>query len=103
MLEGCDEKTTAAAKAVLEPIAEKSKAAGKEMLFFYAPKDAEPAPQIRKLTKLGDATSAPQMVLLDIPDDGGFYVSPATEVTAETVTAFLEGYKGKALERKQLG
>ena len=105
MLEGCDEKTTAAAKAVLEPIAEKSKAAGKEMLFFYAPKDAEPAPQIRKLTKLGDATSAdgmPQMVLLDIPDDGGFYVSPATEVTAETVNGFLEAYGAGALERKQL-
>ena len=102
MLEGCDEATTAKAKAVLEPIAEKSKAAGKELLFFYAPKDAEPAPQIRKLTKLGAATNTPQMVLLDIPDEGGYYVSPATEVTSETVNGFLEAYAAGALERKQL-
>ena len=43
------------------------------------------------------------MILLDIPDDGGYYVSPATEVTAETVSGFLEAYKAGALERQQLG
>jgi len=43
------------------------------------------------------------MVLLDIPDNGGYYVSPATEVTAETVNGFLEAFAAKALERQQLG
>ena len=43
------------------------------------------------------------MILLDIPDQGGFYVSPASEVTAETVSGFLEAFKAGSLERKQLG
>jgi nucleoredoxin len=103
MLEGCDAPTTAAAKAVLEPIAEASKAAGEGTLFMYAPATGGPTDQIRQMMKLGSPTAAPQMILLDIPDDGGYYVSPATEVTAETVKGFLEAYKAGALERQQLG
>jgi len=102
MLEGCDEKTTAAAKAVLMPLAEKAKAAKTEMLWFYAPSADGVAGRIRELTKLGAPTAAPAMILLDIPDEGGYYVSPATEITEETVTGFLDAYKAKALERKQL-
>ena len=49
-----------------------------------------------------DPTYTPQLVLLDIPDNGGYYTSPATEVTAETITGFLEAYKAKALDRQQL-
>jgi len=102
MLEGCDAAATAAAKAVLEPIAETRKG---DLAFFYAP-DADgggPCSKIRELAKLGAATSVPKMLLLDIPDDGGYYVSPATEVTADTVTTFLDMYKAGALERQQLG
>merc|ERR1719152_193224 len=102
LLDGCDAATTAAAKGVLEPLAEASVASGSDTAFFYAPSGDGPTSQIRKLTKLSAGTT-PQLVLLDIPDEGGFYVSPATEVSAETVTAFLEGYKAKSLERKQLG
>jgi len=103
MLEGCDDATTAAAKAVLEPLAEASKKEGEDTLFLFAPKVGDVTGKIRQLTQLGEPTATPQMVLLDIPDEGGFYVSPATEVTAETVMGFLEAYKAKALERKQLG
>jgi len=103
LLEGCDAATTEAAKAVLAPLAEAHKQAGDETIFFYAPEADGPTAQIRKLTKLGEPSAAPQMVLLDIPDDGGFYLSPATEVTAETVSSFLEMYKAKALDRQQLG
>jgi len=104
MMEGCDAATVAAATKVLGPIAEAKKAAGDSTCFFYAPKAEQPAPQIRAMTGLGEAkANVPQMVLLDIPDDGGYYVSPATEVTAETVTGFLEAYAAKALERQQLG
>ena len=71
--------------------------------FFYAPSAGGPTGQIRKLTKLGEPkTGVPQLVLLDIPDSGGFYVSDATEVSADTVSAFLDAYKAGALERKQL-
>ena len=103
MMEGCDAATVAAVTAVLGPIAEAKKAAGDSTLFFIAPKAEQPAPQIRAMTGLGDAPAHPQMVLLDIDDDGGYYKSPATEVTAETVTGFLEAYAAKALERQQLG
>jgi len=103
LLDGCDDGTTAAAKAVLEPIAEASVASGSSTAFFYAPSGEGPVPQVRKLCKLEAPSATPQMILLDIPDQGGYYVSPATEVSEATVTAFLEGYKSKALERKQLG
>jgi nucleoredoxin len=103
MMEGCDAACVSAAVAALEPVAEAAKKAKEDLLIFYAPKAEGPTEQIRKLTKLGEPSAKPQMVLLDIPDEGGYYVSPATEVTAETVSGFLEAYKAKALERQQLG
>ena len=102
MLEGCDEATTKAAQAALETLAEASKKAGDSLLFFFAPKTGGVTDQIRQLTKLGAPTAKPAMVLVDIPDEGGYYVSPATEITEETVKGFLEAYKAKALERLQL-
>jgi len=102
LLDGCDKQSVAACKAVLEPLAEAAEAAGSSTCFFYAPDSDGPVKQVRKLAGLGDVLPSPQIVLLDIPDDGGFYVSPATEVTAETINGFLEAYKAKALERKQL-
>jgi len=104
MLEGCPKEAQDAALAILTPIAEASKAAGETMLFFAAKSSDGAVPQVRKLTKLGDAAALPQLLLLDIPDDGGFYVAEPAELTAESVSAFLADYKkGSTLERKQLG
>ena len=103
LLEGCSQATKDAALAALEPIATAKRAAKEELLFFYGPTDDGPASRIRELAKLGAATGTPKMVLLDIPDSGGFYVSDATEISADTITAFLEAFKAGALERKQLG
>jgi len=86
-----------------EPIAEASKAKGDDLVFFYAPTAEGPVEQVRKLTKLESSTGKPQMLLLDIPDSGGYYVSPADTVTADTVDGFIAAYKAKGLERKQLG
>ena len=60
-------------------------------------------PQVRKLTGVGDASATAQMILLDIPDEGGFYVAPDGPVTADAVSDFLAKYKAGSLERKQLG
>ena len=49
------------------------------------------------------AKAKPQLVLIDIPDDGGYYVAEPADVTAESIQAFLDAYKAKTLERKQLG
>lgn len=102
LLDGCDEATKAAAKSVLDPLAEASVSSGASTCFFFASSGDGPVGQVRKLCKLEDVLPSPQIVLLDIPDNGGYYTSPATAVTAETITGFLEAYKAGALERQQL-
>jgi len=103
MMEGCAADVSAAAVAAVTPLAEAAKAAKEDFLFFYAAKSEGPTAQVRQLCGLGEPSAKPQMVILDIPDNGGYYVSPATEVTAETVSGFLDAFKAGALERKQLG
>merc|ERR1711988_2037566 len=93
---------------VLEPIALKSKAAAKmkgedaPYCFFTGSKEGSIVEQIRKLCKLDAAGDKPTMVMLDIPDKGGFYVSDATEITDATVKAFMQAYEEKSLTRQQL-
>mmetsp|Transcript_15595 Transcript_15595/g.30798 ORF Transcript_15595/g.30798 Transcript_15595/m.30798 type:complete len:414 (-) Transcript_15595:53-1294(-) len=60
------------------------------------------AEQIRGLCQLGDAGGKPELVLLDIPDEGGFYVFEGGEVTETAVRTFLADYRAKKLTRKQL-
>jgi nucleoredoxin len=103
LLDECSEDERKAAKAVLEPIAEAHKASGTAIVFFYAPENVGPVGQVRKLTKLASGTGKPQMVLLDIPDEGGYYVSDVDAITADTVESFIGAFKSKGLERKQLG
>lgn len=44
------------------------------------------------------------MVLVDIPDDGGYYVWEGSEALSETsVREFTAAYKAKTLKRHQLG
>ena len=70
-------------------------------LLFFVANDAEgPAPQIRALTQLGEPSGA-QAVLLDIPDDGGFYTLGGA-LSADALAGFLKAYKAKELPRKQL-
>ena len=58
-------------------------------------------PRVRELCKLSDVT-APQLILLDIPDNGGFYVGEGVELTTDGLRKWLSDYKGSKLERKQL-
>jgi len=111
---------------------QKGKAAGEdpEFLFFVAKSSDGPVPRIREMCKLGAAPSldnsvvptkgetspvglvrsvsnetAPamgKMLLLDIPDEGGYYISDAVEITTEGVEDFISQYQGKKLERQQL-
>merc|ERR1711920_1104032 len=72
MMEGCTKEAQDALVADITPLAEESKK--DELLFFVARSKDGAAPQVRKLTSLGDATAEPQLLILDIPDNGGFYV-----------------------------
>ena len=81
-------------------------AAGDPTLIFYAPNGQGPVEQIRKLTHLtppaADTPAAPQVLLLDIPDEGGFYTAEGTALTADALGALLDAHKAGTLERKQL-
>jgi nucleoredoxin len=85
-------------------------AADPELIFATAETpDGNIAGQVRQLTNLdkdGAGSSSTSMVILDIPDDGAYYVwKPEGEkVVSETaVRDFLAAYKAKTLERHQLG
>jgi len=58
-------------------------------------------PQLRSLMKVPESP-APRLMILDIPDEGGFYEGPEGEITEEVVAKLVEDYKGKSLDRKQL-
>jgi len=109
LMEGCAAAVQNAVLSAITPLAEASIAeakagGGDEMLFFYASeREGGPVDQIRKLTKLDEVAAQPQLLLLDIPDEGGYYTAPPAEVTAESVKAFLADFKAGKLERKQLG
>jgi len=47
-------------------------------------------------------TSAPQLMILDIPDQGGYYEGPSDAITEAVVAKLVDDYKAKTLERKQL-
>jgi len=66
--------------------------------FFNGP-DGRVIGQIRRLTKLDDGQD--YLLLIDIPDDGGFYISAPKE-TSNAVQEFLADFEAGKLERKQL-
>jgi nucleoredoxin len=100
MLEGAPKEERSALLQALTPVAEASKAAGDGIHFFVAHDADGPAPQIRALTQLGEPAGA-QAVLLDIPDDGGFYAFSGA-LSADALAGFVKAYKDKTLPRKQL-
>jgi nucleoredoxin len=73
----------------------KSKGKDPEFRFFYSNTDGGIVGQIRKLTQIGDGAKT---IILDIPDNGGFYVADKEG----DVGALLAAYKSKKLKRKQL-
>ena len=102
MMEGVPAKAQSALAEAMGAHAEAAKAAGGEELYFVARAAGQVADQVRKLTKLGEAGAEPQLLILDIPDEGGFYVHDG-KVDPDSVAAFVAKYKAGGLERKQLG
>jgi len=71
---------------------------GMKYRFFDGP-DGGIIDQIRMMTKLNDGNN--YLILMDIPDDGAFYISKPKE-TSRAVCAFLADLEAGKLERKQL-
>jgi hypothetical protein len=53
-----------------------------------------------KLRTMFSVTETPGLVLLELPS---YYNFPGNEVTADTISAFLEAYDAKALDASALG
>ena len=112
-IRGCNDDEQAAAIDALTTVATELVAAGKaspdgpDAICFYAKTTEGVVGQVRELTKLGTPSNKPTLLLLDIPDEGGFYVTEKDELDAATIREFLASWKSGALksagERKQLG
>jgi len=108
LAEGAESGVQSAAFAALETVAAEVTAAAKaaddeaEFKFFVAKDSNGPAPRIRELCQLSEPTAEPCVVLVDIPDQGGYYIPEECELTAEGVRGFLADYKAGKLTRKQI-
>jgi nucleoredoxin len=90
---------------VAERYAASAKAKGEdpEFKFFCAKAPEGPVPRIRSLCEMPiDGASAPQMLLLDLSDDGGFYKPAETEITEASIDAFIQSYQSKTCQRQQM-
>merc|ERR1712070_1164071 len=103
----CEGGSAEAAEAAMTPLAAKfladAKAAGEdepEIGFAIITESGGIAPQLRKLMSMEG--EEPRLMILDIPDQGGYYEGPAGAITEDVVAKLVEDYKSKSLERKQL-
>jgi len=78
---------------------------GPEMIFFVSSSPGGLGQRIRDHAKLKG--NDPAIMILDIPDNGGFYLlehrEGELEINEATVSSFIQSYKAKTLDRQQLG
>lgn len=95
-------------KAMLKPLIEKINEAAKvsgddaEFNFFFASKEGGLAGRVRSECGQGDAGDKLQVVMMDIPDQGGYYKFEK-ELSVQAVEEFMADYKAKKLTRCQMG
>eukprot|EP00929_Paragymnodinium_shiwhaense_P023043 TRINITY_DN14521_c0_g1_i2.p1 TRINITY_DN14521_c0_g1~~TRINITY_DN14521_c0_g1_i2.p1 ORF type:complete len:432 (-),score=102.67 TRINITY_DN14521_c0_g1_i2:224-1519(-) len=125
MLEACDGATQKRILDAVEPIAKKCLERDEPIYFYAATSSGNVSAQVRGMCGIESAstlskkdTSAdvggpklvrtvsndtPTIVLMDIPDNGGYYVGKmARELDGSGVQKMLDDYLEKKLERKQL-
>eukprot|EP00931_Biecheleriopsis_adriatica_P099575 TRINITY_DN741_c0_g1_i6.p1 TRINITY_DN741_c0_g1~~TRINITY_DN741_c0_g1_i6.p1 ORF type:complete len:417 (+),score=115.40 TRINITY_DN741_c0_g1_i6:109-1359(+) len=91
----------------MEPLAKKFLAKAKEAdgdpeVAFMMVTGGELAGRIRGMVGLPESGDT-RMVLMDIPDEGGYYLGgEGVDITSTTVQEFIDKYQAKQLERKQL-
>jgi len=98
----------------MTPLAEsmiaEAKAAGEEdpkMAFMIVTKADELSAQIRSMFQLPSAEvkQLPKLMIMDIPDNGGYYEGPEAKgqgFNVEEIQALYDDYAAKKLDRKQL-
>lgn len=90
------DKTNSEMMTQLKDVAEEMRGS---LSFFYSTEEGDVSSQIRSMIQ---SVEYPLLTIVDIPDNGGYYVSEDKEITAESIRAFVEGYLNKTLERKQM-
>jgi len=110
LMENVSAEQQAEARAALDAVASRvlaeAKAAKAEAPFcFYTGKAAGGVTdRVRQLCQAGEAGEVPQLILLDIPDNGGYYkTGDVANVTEDVLNTLIEGYRNKSLTRHQLG
>lgn len=107
-MQGLDDDAQASAKQILntfavpltQQLAETED--GPELLFFYSVSPGGIASQIGRMTETKESDEQVTLILLDIPDKGGYYKISLPELTSAAVESFIGGYKSKTLQRCQL-
>lgn len=67
--------------------------------FFYAKESGDVSNQIRAMIQ---SEKTPLLSIVDIVDNGGYYIAESGEITGEVIDAFVRGYLNKEIERKQM-
>ena len=95
----------------MEEASEEEKAANIEVLtqaadaiknyvsVFYATEHGDVSEQIRGMLKV---TETPLLSIVDIPDNGGYYLCEKKECSVENVVDFVNGFVNHTVERKQM-
>jgi len=110
----CDKETQKRISKALEPVAQRyvdeAKADGDDLKYIcLLGTGGDGLEQVKKLTQNGAgaaieaAGTRPVVLLFDIPDNGGFYLSNAAEVTTAGVEAFISSKEAGSETRLQLG
>lgn len=92
--EGGDEEEQMDVEYAVKDAAEEYRSGDELVKFYWAfNPDAALSANIRKACDLGPIDDLPSMVLLDIPNDGVYYVSDERDITEHTIIEFLAHYK----------
>lgn len=107
MMERCSQATKDSVSATLMAIAsaeQKKPANEKRAGLFFTGCGGGPVEVIRSKCSLGNASDTPQMLILNLDDQGAVYKpSQNGPVNEETINAFLDAYKAGSLTRSQFG
>ena len=91
LCEAADDDEQNDIKKAVQTTADKLGGSGDDkVLFYYATSNAGVVGKIRELCKLGKVGGDVQMIILDIPDGGKYYVSTEDDITPETIESFLK-------------
>ncbi|KAK8810590.1 hypothetical protein WA158_007165 [Blastocystis sp. Blastoise] len=70
-----------------------------KLCYFYAVNDGEVSQQIRGFIK---SQECPMFLIVDLPDNGGYYLPTSQEITQENIRAFVQKFLLHKAERLQM-